>query len=199
MNRLTTIGRAAAWLAAAGMVAAPGLAGAVETTPLLPAPTSARPAVTTLGVVDVALDSGGGLNGQAVTAQGQPLANSPVTLDDGARQWQATTDAAGQFRFDDVRGGSYRIQSGNQVQLCRAWKPGTAPPAANQAVMVVDGQPTVLGQYCGSPVGCGTPVCGGMSDCKEFFSNPFVIGGIVAAAIAIPIAIHNANDDDPAS
>lgn len=199
MNRLNTLGRAASWLAAVAMVAAPGMASAVESTPLLPAPTSASPAVKPLSVVDVALDASGALNGQAMSSQGQPLAHAPVTLDDGTRQWQATTNADGAFRFDGVHGGSYRIQSGNQMQLCRAWKAGTAPPSANRAVMVVDGQPTVLGQYCGSPVGCGTPVCDGLSGCKELLRNPLVIGGIIAAAIAIPVAIHNADDDDPAS
>ena len=67
--------------------------------------------------------------------------------------------------------------------------------------MIVEGQQTILGQYCGSPVvGCGSPVSAGMAGCKELLSNPLVIGGLIAAAIAIPIAVHNADDDDdPAS
>ena len=68
--------------------------------------------------------------------------------------------------------------------------------------MVFQGDPTVLGQNCGAPV-CGTPVCGSPvygpgGRIRNALANPLVVGGIAAAAIAIPVAIHNA-DDDPAS
>jgi hypothetical protein len=35
---------------------------------------------------------------------------------------------------------------------------------------------------------------------KVWATNPFVVGGIIAAAVAIPVAIHNAdNDGGPSS
>jgi hypothetical protein len=196
MKRISSFGRIASWLAAFAMISAPAISPAAAAAPI---EGSAGDDARSIRVTDVALDASGALSGQAVTMQGAPAANAAVLLDDGRQQWQATTDGQGQFRFDGVRPGGYRLQSGGQVQFCRAWKAGTAPPAANRALMVVRGEQTVLGQYCGSPVGCGSPVCSRWGGCKELISNPLVIGGVIAAAIAIPIAVHNAGDDDPAS
>jgi hypothetical protein len=173
-------------------VASPGLTVAAESAP--DAKTN-----QVIRVTDVALDQDGGLVGQVVTLQGAPASKARVLLDDGRQQWSAATDAEGKFRFDGLRGGGYRVQSGGQVQFCRAWKDGTAPPAANRGLMLVQGRQTILGQYCGSPVQCGSPVCG-MPDCRQILTSPLFAAGVVAAAIAIPIAIHNADDDDdPAS
>jgi hypothetical protein len=177
------------------MVASPGLqAAAAENAS--PATTALTTTAQAFRIADVALDERCGLTGQAVSLQGAPLAGAQVALDDGRRQWLTTTDAEGNFRFNELRGGNYRLQVGEQTQFCRAWKAGTAPPAANRGLMIVEGQQTVLGQYCGSPVNCGSPVAGGMGRCKDLLSNPLVIGGLIAAAIAIPVAIHNADDDD---
>ena len=196
MNQFTLIGRVASFAAAVAMAASPGLrAAAVENA--APATTAWTSAAQAFHIADVALDDQSALTGQAVSLQGAPLAGAQVALDDGRQQWITTTDAEGNFRFNGVRGGAYRVQLGEQTQFCRAWKAGTAPPAANRGLMIVEGQQTVLGQNCGSPVvGCGSPVADGMSRCKELLSNPLVIGGLIAAAIAIPIAVHNADDDD---
>jgi len=59
--------------------------------------------------------------------------------------------------------------------------------------MVVPDNSAVLGQNCGDPV-CGSGVCGGKKNCLR---NPLILGGIIAAAIAIPIAVDD--DDDPSS
>jgi hypothetical protein len=31
---------------------------------------------------------------------------------------------------------------------------------------------------------------------KRWLANPWVIGGIVAVAVAVPVALHNANRDE---
>jgi hypothetical protein len=188
-------GRAAALLATVAL-ATPVPALAVE--PVRPTAKAgvnpaAESAPTAKLVTDVALDETGALNGQAVNMQGQPLAGATVVLDDGRTQTTATADAQGRFRFPELRGGAYRVQTGQQMKMCRAWKAGTAPPAANRGLMIVDGDQAVLGQYCATPVG------GGASRLREIMYNPLVIGGVIAAAIAIPVALHNSDDDDPAS
>jgi hypothetical protein len=221
MSMLANWGRAAAVFATLGTIAAPRIAVAetpvaapVTTPPVAPlylatspAPTATATATDTVTasfqVTDVALDVEGALHGQALTPQGQPLANQAVVLDDGIAQRSATADANGRFRFDAVRGGAYRVSVANQTQFCRAWRYGTAPPAATGGLMVVQGGPTVLGQYCGSPVGCGTPVSGGFfggggGGFRNAMRNPLVVGGVVAAAIAVPVAIANSDDDDDA-
>ncbi|MEQ8835464.1 MAG: hypothetical protein RID07_01520, partial [Lacipirellulaceae bacterium] len=102
--------------------------------------------------------------------------------------------ARGEFRFDNVATGSYQLQVGKQLKPCRVWKQAAAPPKANQGVMLISGEQIVRGQtYCGSPVAAGY---GGF---KEAMTHPLVVAGVVAAAIAIPVAIHNSDDDDNSS
>jgi hypothetical protein len=193
MKSVANFGRLAAWTATAAMIVSPGLAGAAEPAALGPPLAATSPAYC---VADVALDVDGSLRGQAVTLQGQPIAGAQVLLDDGVEQVAATTDAGGQFQFDAVRGGAYRLQVGAQTQFCRAWKYGTAPPAATRGVMVVQGDQAILGQNCGGAVGCGSPVRAGLGGCGKLLSNPLVVGGVIAAAIAIPVALANSDDDD---
>jgi hypothetical protein len=204
--QLATLGRTAAFTATLGMIFTPAVAFAEQPaiarfqpseTITQPIPTAAATVTAAFNVSDVSLESDGTLRGQAVTAQGQPLANQAIALDNGVTQTTVSTDSQGQFQFDGVRGGAYRVQVADQTQFIRAWTDGTAPPSASRGLMVVEGGPTILGQYCASPVGCGSPVGAGFAGVREAFRNPLVVGGIVAAAIAIPVALHNSDDDDP--
>ncbi len=188
------LGRVAALAAALGMAAPPQLFAAELLLPVTPAQQSAAT------VADVALGVDGSLAGQAMTLQGQPLVNQTVLMSNGQRQMTATTDAKGQFRFTGLRGGAYTVTTSRQTLTCRAWKAGTEPPNATRGLMIVQGTDTALGQCCGSEVGCGTPVTSGIAaGARDALRNPLVIGGIIAAAIAIPVAIHNSGDDDTAS
>jgi hypothetical protein len=68
----------------------------------------------------------------------------------------------------------------------RLWAEQTAPPAANDGVLVVHGDDAVRGNSCNP---CGGGLLG-------VLANPWVLAAIVAAAIAIPLAL---DDDDDAS
>jgi hypothetical protein len=70
---------------------------------------------------------------------------------------------------------------GQRSVTCRAWTHAAAPPAATDQLTVVDGPPLIRGQQPFSAV----------------FTNPLFIGLVIAAAIAIPIAVHNAQHDHP--
>ena len=174
--------RGASWLAVCLLVLQPQylLANSAE---------QARP----ISVVDVELQSGGSLQGQIVGGQGQCLGSQSVCVVNGQRELQVFTDAAGKFSLTGLTGATYSVQVGDHVQLIRAWAPGTAPPGAISELMIVPDDTVVLGQDCGAPV-CGSGVC-----CKpNCLRNPLVLGAIIAAAVAIPIALEN-SDDDPAS
>ena len=54
--------------------------------------------------------------------------------------------------------------------------PNTAPPAAQSAALLVSGSDVVRGQN------------GGL---VYWLTNPWVLAGLIAAAIAIPIALNN--------
>lgn len=171
MKRTRVFGHLAAILACLGMAAPAQLSQAAEPTPPLAAASR---------VSDVALLPGGELRGMVTNAQGVALAGTPVSIWEGRRQVAATTtDESGSFRVSGLRGGSYRIVAGGGAGMFRLWVANTAPAAAGNSALVVVGGAQVLGQ-------------GRM---MNWLGNPWVIAGIVAAAVAVPIAIHNRNKD----
>jgi hypothetical protein len=116
-----------------------------------------------------------------------------IFVTNGHQTWNTYTDEQGHFRMEGLVGSTYQVQAAGQIQIVRAWAEGTAPPQALDALLLVYDNPVVLGQNCGSPV-CGSGVCG----VPRPLANPFILGGLVVAAIAIPVAIHN-SDDGPAT
>jgi hypothetical protein len=132
-------------------------------------------------VVDVALYDGGTLQGQVVDAQGKALAEVTVSIQQGDREIRRTvTDRSGRFRVAKLRGGTYRIVADEAVGVYRLWAPSTAPPSARPSALIVCGdQQLVLGQY---------------GRVLQFLRNPWVVAGFVAVAIALPVAIHYADD-----
>jgi hypothetical protein len=89
------------------------------------------------------------------------------------------TDAGGVFAFRQVRGGVYQLIVDRAAVTCRVWTAQAAPPAAAEQLVLVAPTATVRGQQPFSAV----------------FTNPLVIGLIVAAAVVVPIAVHNAHKD----
>lgn len=142
-------------------------------------------------VVDVELRSGGTLLGQVVDAGAQPVAGNDVSILSGSKSVASTrTDEDGRFAVAGLHGGVHQVYAGDTAQVCRLWAPGTAPPKSPSAVQIVTGRDVVRGQW-GPPAGNQF-----LKNAKGWMTNPFVVGGIVAAAVAIPVAIHNANNDD---
>jgi hypothetical protein len=149
---------------------------------------------------DVALDAEGTLHGQVVDVQGNPQSKTAVAVRHRGREVARTvSDESGRFRLSGLRGGLHEIVVGQSATVCRAWAPNTAPPSARPAALVVLGDQQVLGQ-CG-PQGCAPQSCAprACNRLKCWLANPLVIAGIIAAAVAIPVAIHNCDHDDPRS
>ena len=139
----------------------------------------ARPA--SAAIRDVALRDGGYLTGQVLDAAGAPVAATPVAVVDQSRAVAtALTGDDGRFTMKGVKAGVYQVATAKGVTVCRLWAPGTAPPAAQAEALVVNGDTVVRGGVGGGGV-------------IGFLSNPWVLGGIVAAAIAIPLIL---DDDD---
>jgi len=146
------------------------------------AETPARPtADPTLEVIDVELREDGLLLGQVVAADGKPVAKTTVSLRRAGVEVATTrTERSGYFFVKGLRGGTYEIATDQTRGIYRLWAPNTAPPTAQPgALIVVDGR-KVRGQQ--GPIG-------------YWLGNPWVVAGIVAAAVAIPVAIHNSRID----
>jgi hypothetical protein len=165
-----------------GMLVASASLGMILPPIAFAAPTQlARPA--TSAVRDVALHDGGSLTGQVLDAAGTPVASTAVAvLDQGRAVASTQTSEDGRFAIAGVKAGVYEVATSNGVTVCRLWAPRTAPPAAQADALVVHGNTVVRGAHGGGGV-------------IKFLSNPWVLGGIVAAAIAIPLIL----DDDDAS
>ena len=135
-------------------------------------------------VPDVRLDDAGQLQGMVVDGQGHGLAATRVLVSrvgDGPTR-VTVTDADGRFTVGELKGGTYRLQTSEGTSVCRIWTLDAAPPRAARSVLVVNDRLVQRGQR---------PI-------RELFtSDPILVATLVAAAIAIPIAVHKSRDDSP--
>ncbi len=160
------------------------------------APVKAPPAVAGTqkpAVIDVALHPEGLLVGQLVAASGSPAGGSTVTLalPDG-RQATAKTNEQGGFAFRGVNGMA-TLRTERALAMVRIWAPGTAPPSATPALLLVEDSGVARGQHY-----AGTGTQNFFSKGKMLMANPLFVAGVITTAVAVPVAIAN-DDDDPAS
>ncbi|MCY2988538.1 MAG: carboxypeptidase-like regulatory domain-containing protein [Planctomycetota bacterium] len=142
--------------------------------PVSAVPPAAEATASPAAFQDVRLGDGGTLAGQLLDAHGQPVAQQSVALLQGTKALVETrTDAAGRFAFRQVRSGVVQLTEGTVCVACRVWTKAAAPPAAQGQALLVAEADVVRGQQ---------PL-------SALFTNPLVIGLIIAAAIAIPLAI----------
>lgn len=137
----------------------------------------AESARASINIMDVALDKDGNLLGQVLDLQGVPMAQTTVAVVQQGEVLATTqTDAQGRYTFAGMKTGFYQVVTDQGLTVCRVWTAETAPPSALTETLVVDGLQTVRGGMNGRSWG-------------SFLSNPWVLGGIVAAAIAVPLAL----------
>jgi hypothetical protein len=139
---------------------------------------------------DVALGPGGLIVGQVVNPQGEVQRAAVVSIQhDQFEVVRTITDDNGMFAAQGLRGGTYQIVTEQSQGVYRLWAPETAPPAAHQSAMVVTNPDIVRGQWGSHGFGYGY----GWLDWMR--AHPYLTAGIIASAIAIPVALA-ANDDD---
>lgn len=130
---------------------------------------------------DVALGVLGELRGQLLDAQGRVRANEFVMVQrPGQAPIRVQTDDQGRFVVAGLSGGAYQVFAKESAITCRCWTAQTAPPVARQELLVVTGEGVQRAQR---PFG------------DLLFSTPVLVGLVIAAAVAIPIAVHNSQDD----
>ena len=174
-----------------GMAVCLAVAGICLPQPLLAAvQTDQSPAAT-----DVALHQGphgNVLTGRVLDQQGTPQTNARVfLLARGQKLTETTTDPSGSFGFANLRGGVYQVVSAGGVGVYRVWTPGTAPPSAQPAALIVAGDDLVRGQW--------RPIRHGCANMKFWLSHPCVIAGLAATGVLVPVLLINCDDDEPKS
>ncbi|MEX2093513.1 MAG: carboxypeptidase-like regulatory domain-containing protein [Pirellulales bacterium] len=141
---------------------------------------------------DVALRPGGVLVGQVIDQQGAVQVGSEISIQHDQQEVVRTkTDANGIFAAQGLRGGQYQIIAQDGQSFCRLWAADTAPPAASDAAVIVTGQEVVRGQWGAE---WGTEYGGRWLDWVR--SHPYITAGVVAAAIAAPLAVAATSDDN---
>ena len=138
-------------------------------------------------IQDVRLTKTGVLQGTLQDDQGQRITNQVVHvyLVDKFAVTTRTNDQ-GEFRVADAVGGTYRIDVGYNSWTCRCWTDQAAPPGASNGLSITATQPTA------NPF----VIRGQKPLCCLWSGEPLMLGVLIAAAIAIPIAVHNSDSDD---
>lgn len=169
------LARAAFALATISLVIPPPMLGAADPGPIAIA---SRTQLSQLG--DVELGHGGMLHGTIVDEQGRPISAARLTVwRQGRIEGQVQSDVQGRFAFNGLRGGMYQLVSPQGAKLVRTWAADTAPPSASHAIVIAPGEEVIRGQQRISDV---------------FRSDAFIVTSIIAAAIAIPVIVHNSRD-----
>lgn len=166
--------------------------------PLLAAPSAPQEAA----ISDVALWDGGLLVGQVVDPQGTAKVNVPVAISSGNRRLAVSrTDQNGYFAFGGLRGGAYQLATEEGSGLYRLWAPGTAPPSAQPGALVVAGGNTIRGQAaCPQYAHNGLlPGCPWGGRVRFWLSHPWVLTGLAATAVTVPVVIVATHDHEPFS
>jgi hypothetical protein len=108
---------------------------------------SKAPKKAPLQILDVSLGTKGELTGFVLDSQGKAVVRSRILVRLGKKTvTETTTDAAGQFRVEGLRGGVYQIVHADGVSVFRVWKNGTAPRNAKTNALIVASKRVVRGQ-----------------------------------------------------
>ena len=128
---------------------------------------------------DIALQPGGILNGQVMNEQAVAQGNAKVAVVYQGKPLTVTeTDGEGRFALAGLEPGVYELHLAQGGGAYRVWAPRTAPPSAEKSVLMVQDSQVVRGANGGGRFG--------------WLANPWVLAGLVALAIALPLAL----DDD---
>ena len=152
------------------------------------------------GVKDVALEQGGALRGQVISAQGVVLPGTRVSfLQNGRRVVEVSTDKQGRFVATGLSGGIYVVAAQGTGKLVRAWTAAAAPPAAAQGLLFVPlGDVTNGQQYQkgdGHRHGGGGHGDGGYGD-GGFGLGSMGFGALVIGAAITAVVVLATTDND---
>lgn len=156
---------------------------------LLPQPAMAAAPTSPLSAVkttDAMLGPEGKLQGTLVDPQGIAVSNARVIVLQGPnRIADTTTDQHGQFTVGQLRPGTYLVAAAGTVKSLRVWTRDTAPPAATPGVLMVSNEAAMRAQR----------------DWYQWISENYILFCCaIAAAIAVPVCVIEANrDDEPVS
>ena len=130
------------------------------------------------GVRDVVSTENGAFTAQVMSSSsGSPLVSESVSLSrDNEVIAAARSSNDGTVSFAGLDTGLYELQVGGSIQYVRLWHPKKAPPSAIHQLLLVKDRDVQRAQqdFC----------------CCLLGQEPIMIGVLIAAGIAIPLAVH---------
>ena len=144
---------------------------------LLPsAALAANPGQARAVIRDVALEEGGVLHGQVITAQGAVQPKTEVALlQNGKLVAKLLTDEQGRFATQGLRAGLYVVATPGAQGVVRAWAPRTAPPSAVRGLLLVPSGEVVNGIF-------GHDVWGWFHGDPEALRKALIMGGVIGVS-----------------
>jgi hypothetical protein len=107
---------------------------------------SREPSRQIFQATDIKLTADGRFDGQIVDSLGHGAPATEVQLwSDGKLAARCVADQEGRFQFPGLRAGVYQLLAPGTGRVVRLWQPAAAPPAAQSALLLVQG-PVVRGQ-----------------------------------------------------
>ncbi|MEO8496444.1 MAG: carboxypeptidase-like regulatory domain-containing protein [Planctomycetota bacterium] len=136
---------------------------------------------------DIALQQGGTLRGEVLSAQGQGAVGQTISVAaNGEFVANAVVEADGKFAIGGLRPGIYSVTVGETQTVLRLWSEAAAPPAATPELLLVEQDSQVLRANGGGYL--------------PQFDNPLLVGGLLLTAGVIGGVIgYNIRDFDAAS
>lgn len=124
-------------------------------------------------IPDVVMTAPGTVTGRVCDHSGKVLEGAKVELKQNNKTiGTAMTNKDGVYSFENVKGGTYRMASGNTEGIFRVWNEKTAPPTAKGHALLVMGENGARGQF-------------GAIDPTLVILTAGVIASVVLSAIAI--------------
>ncbi len=137
-------------------------------------------AANQVDAVSIRLGADRHLHGVAKTTDGKPAAGVPVVLGvNGKPVGRVIADQEGKFSIGPLKPGKYQVATRDAVAMLAVYSVTDAPEDASDSVEVSQPAMIARGQSAGG-----------------LLTNPWFIGLVIAAAIAIPLAIALSDDDD---
>ncbi len=132
-------------------------------------------------LVDVVLDSENRLHGQLVDGSAAPLQGELVLMREGQPLKTLVAGPDGRFIVRLSQGGTYQLAAADRLTTVRVWTASAAPPHSQRQFVLVHGD-VLRGQQGRIP---------------HSSISPWVVAGVVAVAIGVPIVLANHRDDRP--
>ncbi len=151
---------------------------------------ASRTAVATIAA-DVSQSANGLFAGRVVDHTGSVVENADVVVRQGGKEVaRSQTDKEGMFSVENLKPGTYQVNSGTTEGCFRVWSEKTAPPSARKNALIVLGHNGARGQYAN----CDECPPGGWCGWRSLDPTICLLtAGVIAAVVLSALTLSKVN------